>query len=764
MGKVAATTAAAPVGDMKKKKKKGRPSLLDLQKRAVEKQQQEEQERQRRERQRDVISRSPSLSSPAHRSTRRDANSGYPGPELTAGEDDDDERKEKKVKLVVRLPQSNQHYPTPLNPPRSSSANSLSCGSDSNENQEAAPKKRKINAGSADAGADQDEKVSKAMDTLHGSPMESGPTTTPLPDKKLLVFILDRLQKKDTYGVFSEPVDPNELPDYHEIIEHPMDFGTLRRKLDEGLYANLEELEADVFLICSNAMEYNSSDTIYFRQARSIQELAKRDFENLRQEGDDGELQPKVVRRGRPPSKHLKKPLGRPPVERVTPELSSGATLASGEDNTTGSNGYNLRRNPALYRFHSTDALVNSHRSRNGENYSEWLSDWNDEFPGWGLLTVIFGFELEICLHCYILRPFFALLIFFEEWSAAHILKADMKYGKKHFSIDETRRDTYKQFHPSAHGHETSGLLNFGGDVKQLTAVGLQFEHGYARSLARFATNLGPFVWKIASKKFESFLPAGVKFGPGLLGETEASGQRSPFLIEKQRSASHLTCETNPSRPVPPPTSGVNSAATCRSSLPPNEELLLEANRSSTSLSEFAVLDSSISGIRPGSSFQAPYKPVYQPDRRNGFSAEFGYNLPSQTGMVRVATPVGPSGLEGASGSSQMLGMLPKSDSTSSHSAPEHHIDTVDRKPKLESSSKLHSGDSLAPEDGPDSGKVAEMEHSGGKTSWQVLPPSHRQYSLPAPPDLNVMVQGPNSPSSGLRIGSPQQPDLALQL
>lgn len=77
--------------------------------------------------------------------------------------------------------------------------------------------------------------------------------------------------RKDTYGVFSEPVDPNEvssfpdnnvpclvvrdsfldidfvyltqLPDYHEIIEHPMDFGTLRRKLDSGLYLNLEQLE-----------------------------------------------------------------------------------------------------------------------------------------------------------------------------------------------------------------------------------------------------------------------------------------------------------------------------------------------------------------------------------------------------------------------------------------------------------------------------------------------------------------------------------------
>lgn len=34
-----------------------------------------------------------------------------------------------------------------------------------------------------------------------------------------------------------------QLPDYHEIIEQPMDFGTVRKKLDGGNYLNLEELE-----------------------------------------------------------------------------------------------------------------------------------------------------------------------------------------------------------------------------------------------------------------------------------------------------------------------------------------------------------------------------------------------------------------------------------------------------------------------------------------------------------------------------------------
>uniref|UniRef100_A0A251UMW8 Putative bromodomain-containing protein n=1 Tax=Helianthus annuus TaxID=4232 RepID=A0A251UMW8_HELAN len=67
---------------------------------------------------------------------------------------------------------------------------------------------------------------------------------------------------KDTHVVFSEPVDPNELLDYHDIIKHPMDFGTVRSKLVGGLYSNLEELE----LICSNAIQDNSPDTVYFQQ------------------------------------------------------------------------------------------------------------------------------------------------------------------------------------------------------------------------------------------------------------------------------------------------------------------------------------------------------------------------------------------------------------------------------------------------------------------------------------------------------------------
>ncbi|KAK1400318.1 Bromo domain-containing protein [Heracleum sosnowskyi] len=679
------------------KKKKGRPSFADLQKRNQSKQDQK----------------TPPLSSSpnSNRRSRRNAS-----PEL-GEDDDDDERKEKKVKLVVRLPQSNyqqqneQHFD---NLARSTSSFSEE-EEDDGENIEAAVKKRKINAVNDRSGDnDQEEKVSIATDPPNGSPLGSGPTITPLPDKKLLVFILDRLQKKDTYGVFSEPVDPNELPDYHEIIENPMDFGTLRRKLDAGSYSNLEQLEADVLLICSNAMQYNSSDTVYFRQARSILELAKRDFENLRHEGDDGELRPKVVRRGRPPSKHLKKPPTSTSVDRVVPEISSGAALATAEPtNGSGPSGaYNLRRAPPSYKFQTTDG--SSHRSRNGENYSEWLADWNDEFP-------------------------------------ASILRADMKYGKRLVLIDETRRETYKQFHPSTLGHEPSSLSDLDGDTKQLMPVGLHVEHSYARSLARFAANLGPVAWKVASNKLGSVLPPGVKFGPGYVGENEASSPSPFFSFDKQQSSSSLACDGNKGRPVAPPTSGVNTVTTSGIH---DKDNLVEIDRKLSSQNNMAVPHGTpVSGIRPGQSFHTPNKNAFQAER-NGFNSVFGYNFPSQMGLVRPGMLAAHSGPDEA----HLPSMVPICESTSTPITLANHVDSAEQKGS-EDARTLQSGFSVAPNIGSDQYTVAE-----GKPSWQAVTSHQRQFSLPVQPDLNVQLQAPSSPSSGLRIGSPQQPDLALQL
>ncbi|KAG7949231.1 hypothetical protein I3843_13G051300 [Carya illinoinensis] len=103
-----------------------------------------------------------------------------------------------------------------------------------------------------------------------------------LPEKRVLEFVIDILQRRDTYEIFAQPVDPEEVEGYYRIIKEPMDFGTMRAKLQEGMYTSLEQFEHDVFLISNNAMHFNSSTTVFYREARSIQELAQRVFHALK--------------------------------------------------------------------------------------------------------------------------------------------------------------------------------------------------------------------------------------------------------------------------------------------------------------------------------------------------------------------------------------------------------------------------------------------------------------------------------------------------
>ncbi|KAK1563224.1 hypothetical protein Q3G72_024365 [Acer saccharum] len=125
----------------------------------------------------------------------------------------------------------------------------------------------------------------------------SVPSATWMPEKSVLQRIIDILQRRDTNEIFAEPVDPEEVKDYYEIVKEPMDFGTMRAKLHEGMYTSLEQFEHDVFLICGNAMHFNSSATIFFRQARAIHELAKKVFQALKTDPDNFELEFSETRR-----------------------------------------------------------------------------------------------------------------------------------------------------------------------------------------------------------------------------------------------------------------------------------------------------------------------------------------------------------------------------------------------------------------------------------------------------------------------------------
>ncbi|XP_028934578.1 bromodomain-containing protein 1 isoform X3 [Ornithorhynchus anatinus] len=83
----------------------------------------------------------------------------------------------------------------------------------------------------------------------------------------LLRAVLDQLQEKDPAHIFAQPVNLKEVPDYLDHIKHPMDFSTMRKRLEAQGYRNLNEFEEDFNLIIDNCMKYNAKDTLFYRAA-----------------------------------------------------------------------------------------------------------------------------------------------------------------------------------------------------------------------------------------------------------------------------------------------------------------------------------------------------------------------------------------------------------------------------------------------------------------------------------------------------------------
>ncbi|KHJ96794.1 Bromodomain protein [Oesophagostomum dentatum] len=74
--------------------------------------------------------------------------------------------------------------------------------------------------------------------------------------------LLRKVMSKDPEEYFAFPVTPSMAPDYHTIIAHPMDFSTMRQKIEDDAYQNITEMRTDAELIVSNALTYNNPNTV----------------------------------------------------------------------------------------------------------------------------------------------------------------------------------------------------------------------------------------------------------------------------------------------------------------------------------------------------------------------------------------------------------------------------------------------------------------------------------------------------------------------
>lgn len=106
------------------------------------------------------------------------------------------------------------------------------------------------------------------------------------PIEATMTKLLEAVALKDTADIFGEPVDVNEVPDYMDVVTHPMDLSTMKLKLGSGLYYSLEDLEFDFSLMIKNCLAYNNKDTIFYRagirmrdQCAPLFRAARRDLE-----------------------------------------------------------------------------------------------------------------------------------------------------------------------------------------------------------------------------------------------------------------------------------------------------------------------------------------------------------------------------------------------------------------------------------------------------------------------------------------------------
>jgi bromodomain-containing protein 7 len=96
------------------------------------------------------------------------------------------------------------------------------------------------------------------------------------PLAKLLDHLLKSLEKRDPHQFFAWPVTDDIAPGYSAIITKPMDFSTIRQKIEDNEYQFLPDFIADFKLMCDNAIRYNHHETVYNKAARRLLQAGMR--------------------------------------------------------------------------------------------------------------------------------------------------------------------------------------------------------------------------------------------------------------------------------------------------------------------------------------------------------------------------------------------------------------------------------------------------------------------------------------------------------
>ncbi|XP_062825383.1 bromodomain adjacent to zinc finger domain protein 2B isoform X6 [Anolis carolinensis] len=80
-------------------------------------------------------------------------------------------------------------------------------------------------------------------------------------DAAISSMLLSELETHEDAWPFLLPVNLKHVPGYRKVIKKPMDFSTIRDKLNSGQYPNLEAFAVDVRLVFDNCETFNEDDS-----------------------------------------------------------------------------------------------------------------------------------------------------------------------------------------------------------------------------------------------------------------------------------------------------------------------------------------------------------------------------------------------------------------------------------------------------------------------------------------------------------------------
>lgn len=85
-------------------------------------------------------------------------------------------------------------------------------------------------------------------------------------ETKKIIDLIKHLEKRPEAFDFIRPVDFKGmgLDDYPIIIKQPMDFSTIKKKLKQDRYNNIQEALGDIVLIWDNCKTYNQAGSVIF--------------------------------------------------------------------------------------------------------------------------------------------------------------------------------------------------------------------------------------------------------------------------------------------------------------------------------------------------------------------------------------------------------------------------------------------------------------------------------------------------------------------